>query len=137
MKETGWRANQLRIDNTSFLGHTFRTYPGSIALYALSRKKTRQKSDNLTKTRREKLCIWSAVSGPQTKTSRCQLAAACRLKFKQCRPEWVHSDGGETLTSTPGCYAAFFWVFFLVACRKMASIATAKMTPKGYATAVL
>ena len=67
MKETGWRANQLRIDNTSFLGHTFRTYPGSIALYALRRKKTRQKSDNLTKTRREKLCIWSAVSGPQTK----------------------------------------------------------------------
>ena len=119
MKETGWRANQLRIDNTSFLGHTFRTYPGSIALYALSRKKTRQKSDNLTKT------------------SRCQLAAACRLKFKQCRPEWVHSDGGETQTSTPGCYAAFFWVFFLVAWRKRASIATAKMTPTGYATAVL
>ena len=136
MKETGWRANQLRIDNTSFLGHTFRTYPGNIALYALSRKKTRQKSDNLTKTRREKLCIWSAVSGPQTKTSRCQLAAACCLKFKQCRSEWVSSDGGETQMSTLGCYA-FFAACFLVAWRKRASIAMAKMTPTGYATAVL
>ena len=46
-------------------------------------------------------------------------------------PFWVHADGGETQASTPGCYAAFFWVFFLVACRKMASIAIAKMTPMG------
>ena len=75
-------------------------------------------------------CFW-----PTNKNK--PLPVGSGLKFKLCRPEWVHSDGGETQTSTPGCYAAFFWVFFLVACRKMASIATAKMTPKGYATAVL
>ena len=97
--------------------------------------KTRQKFDNLTKTPCGKTV--QIVELFLNKNKPLPTGSGLLLKFKQCRPEWVHSDGGETQVSMPGCYAAFFWVFFLVACRKMASIAMAKMTPKGYATAVL